>query len=129
MAQQTKTILVVEDDPDIVFALVTFLEAEDYSIRTSENGLDALALLEKSGMPDLILLDMKMPVMDGWKFAEAFRAIYDRQVPIVVMTAAGDPARRAREIDADGWLGKPFDASALLEVVRRLERPSRPQGP
>lgn len=123
MAAPSKTLLVVEDDPDIVFALASFLETEGYSVRASGNGLEAMEFLSKSGMPHLILLDMKMPVMDGWKFAELFRATYDRKVPIVVMTAAGDPARRAREIDAEGWLGKPFDVETLLAVVRRLERP------
>ncbi len=129
MVPPSKTILVVEDDADIVFALATFLETEGYCVRSGVNGLEALDFLSRFGMPDLILLDMKMPVMDGWKFAEVFRATYDRLVPIVVMTAAGDPARRAREIDAEDWLGKPFDISTLLAVVRRLERPSAPPGP
>jgi len=122
MAPPPKTLLLVEDDPDIVYALASFLETEGYAVRAGQNGLEALELLAAHGMPNLILLDMKMPVMDGWKFAEVFRAKYDRVVPIVVMTAAGEPARRAREIAADGWLGKPFDVATLLSTVRRLER-------
>ncbi len=121
MAGPGKTLLVVEDDPDIVYALAAFLETEGYTVRSGMNGLEALDILGLHGMPNLILLDMKMPVMDGWKFSEEFRARYGNRVPIVVMTAAGDPAKRAREIDAAGWVGKPFDVEHLLSVVRSLE--------
>lgn len=120
--RRNKSILVIEDDPDIRFAVSTFLESEGYEVRTSGHGREALESLVTDGIPHLILLDMKMPVMDGWKFAAEFNARFDRKAPLVVMTAAADAAQRARDIHADGWVGKPFDLDALLSTIKRIER-------
>ncbi len=70
-------------------------------------------------MPALILLDMKMPGMDGWEFSRHFRARYDRQAPIVVLTAAENARRRAEEIGAEGYLGKPFEIAELVAMVEK----------
>jgi CheY-like chemotaxis protein len=67
--------------------------------------------------PDVILLDMKMPVMDGWELARVYRQSPGRHAPIVVMTAARDAAQRAAEVAADGHLAKPFDLDDLFRVV------------
>jgi len=67
--------------------------------------------------PDVILLDMKMPVMDGWEFARVYRAAPGQHAPIVVVTAAADAAGRAAEVAADGHLPKPFDLDDLFRVV------------
>lgn len=115
----SKKILVVEDDPDLSSLLAVVLRSRGYSIETAANGHEALELLRR-GIPDLILLDMKMPVMNGWQFAREFNARHDDAAPIVVITAASDAQARAREIGADGWLGKPFDMNALLAVVERF---------
>jgi len=71
--------------------------------------------------PDLILLDMKMPVMNGWEFCRALEG-RDARPPIVVLTAAPDPACRAAEVHADGWLGKPFEYADLEAIVRRFAK-------
>ncbi|MDA8219052.1 MAG: response regulator, partial [Dehalococcoidales bacterium] len=100
-------------------SLVAFvLEAEGYQVRTACDGCEGLAAIEKT-LPALVLLDMKMPVMDGWEFARELHARYDHRVPIVVFTAAADAGRRVAEVGAVDWVGKPFDLDALVAVVRR----------
>jgi urea transport system substrate-binding protein len=117
--QNAPTILVIEDDEDILATLETFLETEGYQVQAVANGHEALEAIKGRGqLPSLILLDMSMPVLDGWQFAAAFREQYGGATAIVVMSAAADTAQRAREIGASGWLSKPFKLSALLEIVR-----------
>jgi CheY-like chemotaxis protein len=67
-------------------------------------------------------LDMRMPVMDGWEFSRVYRESNNSHAPIVVLTAARDAAESADDIDADGYLSKPFDLLDLLDVVRRFKR-------
>jgi CheY-like chemotaxis protein len=120
--QKKKSILIIEDDEDILLALKTFLEVEGYFVKTAENGFEAMELLKDGVMPNLILLDMKMPVMNGWQFAIEFLAKHDHLSPIVVMTAAADASQRAQDINAIGWVAKPFELDDLLKVVRKYER-------
>jgi CheY-like chemotaxis protein len=82
------------------------------------NGKEALKRIA-SQTPCLILLDMKMPVMDGWAFAHAYRESPGPHAPIVVMTAAHDSHKRAAEIAADDVIAKPFDVNHLLDLVRK----------
>lgn len=117
-----KSILVVEDDHDILFTLKAFLECEGYTVQTAENGLDALELLKTGYMPHLILLDMKMPILNGWQFAIEFLNRHDHLAPIVVMTAAADAEQRAKDVNAIGWIGKPFDLSELAQKIKAYER-------
>jgi DNA-binding response OmpR family regulator len=109
-------LLVVEDDPDLAGLLKIILGDAGYSVRVAENGAVALARVAEA-MPRLILLDMRMPVMNGWEFAREFRARHGRAARIVVVTAAENARLRAQEIEADGWLEKPFDLDAVLEEV------------
>ncbi len=113
-------ILVVEDNPDLRMLTKLALTKKGYVVNCAENGQVALETLEKNGMPDLILLDMKMPIMDGWEFSEKFKEKYDHAVPIVVMTAAQDSRGRAMEIGADSFLGKPFDLEQLFDCVKGM---------
>jgi len=116
-------VLVVDDDPDLRQLLSIRLAADQIDVECAENGLAALRSLERRS-PDLILLDMKMPIMDGWEFCRHL----ERRVhpPIVVLTAASDPAERAREVRADAWLGKPFGYAALRTVLHRFVNASAP---
>ena len=84
-----------------------------YRVRTAREGRAALARVAEE-MPALILLDMRMPGMNGWEFAREFRARHGRAAPIVVVTAAENARARAEEIAADGWLAKPFDLDDVL---------------
>lgn len=117
-----KTILIVEDEKDILFTLREFLESENYHVLVAENGSEAMELLKNSGIPDLILLDMKMPVMNGWEFAIEFLDKHDHQSPIVVITAAADAEQRAKDISAVGWVEKPFDLDVLLRTIKKYEK-------
>jgi CheY-like chemotaxis protein len=114
------TILVVEDDNAVMSAICGLLEFEGYNIIQAGNGSEALDQLRLHGIPDVILLDMKMPVMNGWQFAAEFNARYDHQAPIIVLTAAADAEKRAREIQANAWIPKPFKIEELLSVVKNF---------
>jgi urea transport system substrate-binding protein len=115
-----QTILIVEDDDGILFTVTESLTSDGFNTREANNGLVALNTIEKDGLPDLILLDMKMPVMDGWTFAAEFRKRYGNKTPIVVMTAAGDASKRAMEIDANGWISKPFSLERLQNAIKTI---------
>ena len=108
-------ILVVDDDSSIVAVVSDILRAEGHDVVTAENGAVAL---DKANGEALVLLDMRMPVLDGWGFAREFRAAGKRS-PIVVMTAADNARRWAEEIGAEGYLAKPFEIDALIAAVQR----------
>jgi CheY-like chemotaxis protein len=110
-------ILVVDDEPHIRATVLAMLEAEGYDVVEATNGAEALTVVE-AGAPDLVLLDMRMPVLDGWGFAAELRR-RGHAVPIVVMTAARDAARWASEIAAPAFLAKPFGFDDLITAVER----------
>jgi CheY-like chemotaxis protein len=118
MAPQEITVLVVEDDEDLRAMVGFALETAGYGVRLAADGIEALEQLE-AGLPDEILLDMRMPRMNGWELAKRIRETYGREVPLVVMTAAEHAEKRAKEIDADDFVAKPFDLDSLLRVVER----------
>ncbi len=113
-----RTILIVEDDADIRETLQHLLEASGYRAAPASNGKVALDLIDTMGRPCLILLDLMMPVMDGWAFLSALDqndGLAD--VPIVIVSAYTDKVaslERAQQI-----LKKPVDIHALMEVVRQ----------
>lgn len=108
-------VLVVDDEPGIRATVSAMLEIEGYAVAEATNGAEALAVVE-AGAPDLILLDMRMPVLDGWAFAAELRR-RGHAMPIVVMTAARDAARWAAEIAATGFVSKPFGYDDLIRAV------------
>jgi CheY-like chemotaxis protein len=105
----------VDDDPSIVAVVAEILMSEGHEVISAENGAEALT---KADGESLVLLDMRMPVLDGWGFAREFRAA-GKRAPIVVMTAAENARRWAEEIGADGYLSKPFEIDALIEAVEK----------
>ncbi len=112
-----RPIMVVEDDDNIRDFVELILEGEGYPVVTASNGAIALDLLEQCA-PSLILLDVRMPVMDGREFARRYRAWPDPRAPIVVVTAAVEAAERAAELGAAGYLAKPFDLNVILRMVQ-----------
>ena len=123
-------VLVVDDDQWIRDLLCLTLEDEGYATDKAANGQAALRhldLLEKSGRPhpDVILLDMRMPVMDGWEFAREYLSRPGPHARIVVISAATDAAHYAAEIGADGALAKPFTIEELLATVGAFARTVR----
>ena len=115
-------VLVVDDEPDIRATVSAMLEIEGYDVVEAANGADALHVLE-DGTPDVILLDMRMPVLDGWGFAAELRR-RGHGIPIVVMTAARDAAHWAAEIAAEGYVSKPFGFDDLITAVEEVASPA-----
>jgi two-component system, chemotaxis family, chemotaxis protein CheY len=113
----TERILVVDDDESIRQIVRICLSDEGYDVFEASNGLAALALLPQC-RPDLILLDLRMPVMDGWEFARRYRLGPGPHVPIVAFIAALNAQQDCAELDAATILTKPFDLDELLDIVR-----------
>lgn len=95
-----------------------FLQLEGYLVDTAADGDEGIRMVESRG-PSIVLLDMRMPVLDGWGFARELkhRGIH---LPILVVTAAQNPRRWAEEIGAQGYLSKPFDLNDLVLAIERL---------
>ena len=110
-------VLVVDDDAAIRSAVRDVLESAGIAVETATNGADALEKVSRQ-RPRLVLLDMRMPVLDGWGFACALRE-RGLALPVVVMTAAADASRWAEEIGAIGVVAKPFGVAELVNAVRR----------
>jgi two-component system, chemotaxis family, chemotaxis protein CheY len=119
--RQHDTVLVVDDDTSILDTVTSILTGEGYDVVSAATGEEALAAVARS-QPLVILLDMRMPVMDGWAVARALRE-RGINVPIVVMTAAESAKRWADEVGAEGYLAKPFGLDDLLMAVERFRRP------
>ena len=112
-------ILIVEDDLAVVLALSMVLEQEGYGVATAANGEQALRAVDEEA-PDLVLLDLWMPVMDGWQFLERLRSpehpLHD--LPVIVLSA--DVKARRRNLPVQLFLDKPMDVDRLLHAVRQF---------
>jgi len=113
-----KRILVVDDDPDIRELLFTALEDEGFEVFPAGNGQEALAAI-RTFRPDVIVLDLMMPVMDGWQFAKELRA-RDEDIPLVLLSAARDLSTHAKNLAAADVIEKPFDLAELLPKIARV---------
>ncbi len=111
-------ILVVEDDPEIRELVRTVLADGGYEAVTATNGKEALAVVDRFP-PDLILADVRMPIMNGWEFVRAYRARPGPHAPIVALTASELPEAREPTAPVDDLLVKPFQLDDLLDVVDR----------
>lgn len=118
----TGTVLVVDDEEAIRETLRLALEGEGYRVVEAREGAEALRRAAQAQL-DVILLDMRMPGMDGWAFVHEYRRRAGRGAPIVCMTAAWDADWRAWDVAADGVLPKPFELDELLQVVAWCCRP------
>jgi len=111
-------VLIVDDDPDMVTIIRIMLDDAGYQVRSARNGKEALESVATK-MPAVVLLDILMPVMDGWQCARELRARYGRRVPIVVVTAAEHAGARAEQVGCDDVLAKPSEMAELLRIVAR----------
>jgi CheY-like chemotaxis protein len=115
-----KTILVVDDEFAMVEALSALLEDEGYHVVTAANGEEALAFLRAGSLPDLVLLDVMMPRLDG---RDVLRRMQEdpelRALPVILMSAAAHPLEEAR-LGSAVFLHKPFDLSALFRTIAAL---------
>lgn len=116
----TCLVLVVDDDRDIRDSLVEMLEDQGYLARGAANGLEALEVMRTSAaLPCVILLDLMMPMMDGWEFREAqLKNPAWTQIPVIVLSAYSDVGAQARALAVE-HLRKPLAVRPLLEAVRR----------
>ncbi len=115
------TVLLVEDDEDIRGSVAAILEGEGLAVVGTVNGAEALRYLRSAAEPPrLILLDLMMPVMDGWAFRTAQLADERlAKIPVVILSAATDVGRHAAQLRADDYLVKPLDVPRLLDAVER----------
>lgn len=121
--QTAKTVLIVDDDADIRAVLSEFLEDEGYSIATAGNGREALAYLHAHPLTSVILLDLMMPIMNGFQFRAAQQSDPAMSsIPVVVMTARGPLAPASMGVD--DVLQKPMDLDSLLLSLSRAQRNS-----
>ena len=122
-------ILVVDDDPDILDAVTMILESQGYEVVSAHDGVEGLATL-KAEKPDLMILDLLMPKMDGFAVCKELQdprwAKY-REIPILVLTSVREEASRRRyeletglELDVDDYVEKPMAPDILLQRVDRL---------
>ena len=124
-------ILIVDDDPDILDALTIILEARGYEVVMAKDGVEGLANL-KAEKPDLMILDLLMPKMDGFAVCKELqdpRWSEYRDIPILILTSVREEASRrryeletGRELDVNDYVEKPFAPDVLLERVGRLIR-------
>ena|SRR3984893_17476866 len=112
-------ILIVDDDESIRQIVRICLTDEGYEVFEAPNGQVALNTLGEF-MPDLILLDLRMPVMDGWEFAKRYEKMPGPRAPVVAFVAALNAEQDCADLDAAGILAKPFDLDDLLKAVRSL---------
>ncbi len=116
-------VLVVDDDESILEFIGMALSDEGYEVVLAQHGQNALDLILVGKVsPDLILLDVRMPVMGGEEFLRAYNEIPGPSAPIIAVTATRDSVGDGLSIDADGVLAKPFDLEELLDVVNRYTR-------
>ncbi len=119
LSQRSKRVLIVEDDLEIREALALVLRDEGYLVDVSDNGLSALEQLRAGLGPDVIVLDLNMPVMDGWQFrTEVRRDARWASIPVVAVSA--DDSAKASAVHAEAYLQKPFHPKELLEVLQRV---------
>jgi len=110
-------VLIVEDDADLRDMMTQMLSLEGFEAAAAANGREALDFLESGGRPHVILLDLMMPVMDGWEFQRRRRGDPQlAQLPVVVLSALDEA--RARDATTHGFLKKPLDFDRLLAIVR-----------
>ena len=115
-----RPILVVDDDQAIRDVVADILELSDYRVRTASNGAEALDQIRVEP-PAAVLLDLMMPVMDGWEFLEQCRRRRRcAELPVAIMSAAHDAASAAIKLGVQGYITKPFELDAVLAVVDRL---------
>jgi CheY-like chemotaxis protein len=119
-------VLVVDDEPQVVWVIQFSLEAEGYETFTASNGVEAMEQVAAHS-PDLVVLDVMMPRMDGWSVLRELAALPKNERPRVVMVtalaSAGD-RQRATDLGADAYVTKPFSVEELLHVLHGLQKAS-----
>ncbi len=116
-------ILVIEDDPNITKILSLYLEREGFSVMTTDNGEEGLRLLEEDE-PDLVILDIMLPGIDGWEVCRRIRK--EHAIPVIMLTALDSTHDKVTglELGGDDYITKPFDPQEMIARVRAVVRRS-----
>jgi two-component system response regulator MprA len=114
-----RLVLVIDDDPDILQTLALCLSTEGYRVLMASNGQEALDTLARE-RPAVVLLDLMMPVMDGWQFVSELESRGWRRMPLLILSADRAVQSHAQKLRADAYLAKPFDLDELLGKVSSL---------
>jgi len=121
--ETSKTVLVVDDEPDVVIGMRAMLEAEGYAVLEASNGIEALEVIEAQ-RPDLVVLDVLMPGMDGWETLRRMQSNDElREIPVLMLTALDQPknVRQGIDLGCTFYYTKPVtDYEDFLLVVRRI---------
>jgi two-component system response regulator MprA len=121
-----RPVLVVEDDADILSSLAEVLRDGGYDVTTAANGYQALVQVKEHD-PDLIILDLMLPRMNGWRFVQELRAGARRATPIVLLSAVENLPEEAARLGVQGFLRKPFELEELLDAARAWCRELEPE--
>ncbi len=117
----SKRILVVEDDNSIRELLVELLQSEGYEVASAINGLEGLKYLQTQHAPNLILIDLMMPVMDGYSFrTEQLKNPAWSKIPVVVMSAEANAKEKMKNFGITAFLSKPVELDTILKTVERF---------
>ena len=126
--QQSRSILIVEDDPDLLRFAQVALGMDGYNVQLATDGEQAMALV-RARRPDLVVLDLRLPLADGWQVLSFLQSdAMQPTVPVVVLTATAGPRERDRALAAGvaDYLVKPVSADRLLDAVARALGIPRP---
>jgi len=122
-------IMIVDDEPDLLEVVKLILESDNYQVVTAGSGQEALDKIEKE-MPDLVLLDIIMPKMDGWEvFSRIKSNPKTHEIPVIMLTAKDqriDKLIGLHVVRVDDYITKPFGRSELLERIKRVLQEKRP---
>lgn len=124
MTNTSTSVLVVDDEPQLVWMLQFSLEAEGYQTLSARDGRTALEEVREHH-PRVVLLDIMMPVMNGWAFLEELQEIPEQERPRVIVVSARSSARdraKAAALGADAFVSKPFNVDDLLMVLHDVEQ-------
>lgn len=120
MAEESKRILIVDDEPDVASLLTLLLKSQGYEVVSAGDGQEALEKA-RTGHPDLLLLDIMLPKLDGYKVARMLKFDENfRHIPIIMLTAKIQEKDKnmGMEMGADAYISKPFNTPALLELIK-----------
>jgi len=123
MINKDTTVLIVDDVENNIFALTCYLETLDVNVLVAKNGVEAITLLQEGAKPDVILLDMMMPVMDGYETLKVLKELpFAQHIPVIAVTARAMKGDKEKCLEAGAWdyISKPIDLRLLNEKLSKL---------
>jgi CheY-like chemotaxis protein len=128
MSPAGKRVLVVDDDADIREIEQLLLEENGYRVQTAADGAKALKALDPADPPDVILLDLMMPIMNGEQFLKAIEGSPWARVPVILVSGHRSVQEKLQELHAAAWLPKPVDLDLFLDTLEQVAGKPSPPG-